>query len=165
MEGLLSVSVGTVFWASIAFIAVLVILKKMAWGPILQTLEEREQGIANALKQAELAKEEMASLKSGNEQLLKEAREERDRILKDAKEIGDKMRAEAKERAAQDGAAILANAQREIETQKKAAIQELKNQVASLSIQIAEQLVKDKLSDAEKQNALNSKLIEELKAN
>ena len=165
MEGLLSVSVGTVFWASIAFIAVLVILKKMAWGPILQTLEEREQGIANALKQAELAKEEMASLKSGNEQLLKEAREERDRILKDAKEIGDKMRGEAKERAAQDGAAILANAQREIETQKKAAIQELKNQVASLSIQIAEQLVKDKLSDAEKQNALNSKLIEELKAN
>jgi F-type H+-transporting ATPase subunit b len=165
MEGLLSVSVGTVFWASIAFIAVLVILKKMAWGPILQTLEEREQGIANALKQAELAKEEMASLKSGNEQLLKEAREERDRILKDAKEIGDKMRAEAKERAAQDGAALLTNAQREIETQKKAAIQELKNQVASLSIQIAEQLVKDKLSDAEKQNALNSKLIEELKAN
>jgi F-type H+-transporting ATPase subunit b len=165
MEGLLSVSVGTVFLASIAFIAVLVILKKMAWGPILQTLEEREQGIANALKQAELAKEEMASLKSGNEQLLKEAREERDRILKDAKEIGDKMRAEAKERAAQDGAALLTNAQREIETQKKAAIQELKNQVASLSIQIAEQLVKDKLSDAEKQNALNSKLIEELKAN
>jgi F-type H+-transporting ATPase subunit b len=165
MEGLLSVSVGTVFWASIAFIAVLVILKKMAWGPILQTLEEREQGIANALKQAELAKEEMASLKSGNEQLLKEAREERDRILKEAKEIGDRMRAEAKDRAAQEGAVMLANAQREIETQKKAAIQELKNQVASLSIQIAEQLVKDKLSDAEKQNALNSKLIEELKAN
>ena len=165
MEGLLSVSVGTVFWASIAFIAVLVILKKMAWGPILQTLEEREQGIANALKQAELAKEEIASLKSGNEQLLKEAREERDRILKEAKEIGDRMRAEAKDRAAQEGAVMLANAQREIETQKKAAIQELKNQVASLSIQIAEQLVKDKLSDAEKQNALNSKLIEELKAN
>ncbi len=165
MEGLLSVSVGTVFWASIAFIAVLVILKKMAWGPILQTLEEREQGIANALKQAELAKEEMASLKSGNEQLLKDAREERDRILKEAKEIGDRMRAEAKDRAAQEGAVMLANAQREIETQKMAAIQELKNQVASLSIQIAEQLVKDKLSDAEKQNALNSKLIEELKAN
>jgi len=165
MEGLLSVSVGTVFWASIAFILVLVILKKMAWGPILQTLEEREQGIANALKQAELAKAEMASLKTGNEQLLKEAREERDRILKEAKEIGDKMRSEAKERAAQDGAALLANAQREIETQKKAAIQELKNQVANLSIQIAEQLVKDKLSDAEKQNALNSQLIDELKAN
>jgi len=165
MEGLLSVSVGTVFWASIAFILVLVILKKMAWGPILQTLEEREQGIANALKQAELAKAEMASLKTGNEQLLKEAREERDRILKEAKEIGDKMRSEAKERAALDGAALLANAQREIETQKKAAIQELKNQVANLSIQIAEQLVKDKLSDAEKQNALNSQLIDELKAN
>jgi len=165
MEGLLSVSVGTVFWASIAFISVLLILKKMAWGPILQTLEEREQGIANALKQAELAKEEMASLKSGNEQLLKEAREERELILKEAKELGDKMRSEAKERAAIEGAQMLANAQREIETQKKAAIEELKNQVASLSIEIAEKLVKDNLSDTEKQNALNSRLIQDLKAN
>ena len=165
MEGLLSVSVGTVFWASIAFISVLLILKKMAWGPILQTLEEREQGIANALKQAELAKEEMASLKSGNEQLLKEAREERELILKEAKEMGDKMRIEAKERAAIEGTQMLANAQREIETQKKAAIEELKNQVASLSIEIAEKLVKDNLSDAEKQNALNSRLIQDLKAN
>ncbi len=165
MEGLLSVSVGTVFWASIAFISVLLILKKMAWGPILQTLEEREQGIANALKQAELAKEEMASLKSGNEQLLKEAREERELILKEAKELGDKMRSEAKERAATEAAQLLANAQREIETQKKAAIEELKNQVATLSIEIAEKLVKDNLSDAEKQNALNSRLIQDLKAN
>jgi len=165
MEGLLSVSVGTVFWASIAFISVLLILKKMAWGPILQTLEEREQGIANALKQAELAKEEMASLKSGNEQLLKEAREERELILKEAKEMGDKMRSEAKERAAIEGTQMLANAQREIETQKKAAIEELKNQVASLSIEIAEKLVKDNLSDTEKQNALNSRLIQDLKAN
>jgi F-type H+-transporting ATPase subunit b len=165
MEGLLSVSVGTVFWASIAFISVLLILKKMAWGPILKTLEEREQGIANALKQAELAKEEMASLKSGNEQLLKEAREERELILKEAKEMGDKMRSEAKERAVSDAAQLLANAQREIETQKKAAIEELKNQVASLSIEIAEKLVKDNLSDAEKQNALNSRLIQDLKAN
>jgi F-type H+-transporting ATPase subunit b len=165
MEGLLSVSVGTVFWASIAFISVLLILKKMAWGPILKTLEEREQGIANALKQAELAKEEMASLKSGNEQLLKEAREERELILKEAKEMGDKMRSEAKERAVSDAAQLLANAQREIETQKKAAIEELKNQVASLSIEIAEKLVKDNLSDVEKQNALNSRLIQDLKAN
>lgn len=165
MEGLLSVSVGTVFWASIAFISVLLILKKMAWGPILQTLEEREQGIANALKQAELAKEEMASLKSGNEQLLKEAREERELILKEAKELGDKMRSEAKERAANEAATLLANAQREIETQKKAAIEELKNQVATLSIEIAEKLVKDNLSDSEKQNALNSRLIQDLKAN
>lgn len=165
MEGLLSVSVGTVFWASIAFISVLLILKKMAWGPILQTLEEREQGIANALKQAELAKEEMASLKSGNEQLLKEAREERELILKEAKEMGDKMRSEAKERAAREAAQLLVNAQREIETQKKAAIEELKNQVATLSIEIAEKLVKDNLSDAEKQSALNSKLIQDLKAN
>jgi F-type H+-transporting ATPase subunit b len=165
MEGLLSVSVGTVFWASIAFVAVILILKKMAWGPILQTLEEREQGIANALAQAEKAREEMAALKSGNDQLLKEAREERDRILKEAKEIGDKMRSEAKERAQIEGSQLIANAQREIETQKKAAIEELKNQVASLSIEIAEKLVRERLSDPEKQSALNSKLIQDLKAN
>jgi F-type H+-transporting ATPase subunit b len=165
MEGLLSVSVGTVFWASIAFIAVLLILKKMAWGPILQSLEEREQGIANALAQAEKAREEMAALKSGNDQLLKEAREERDRILKEAKEIGDKMRSDAKERAQIEGAQLIANAQREIENQKKAAIEELKNQVASLSIEIAEKLVREKLTDNEKQSALNSKLIQDLKVN
>jgi F-type H+-transporting ATPase subunit b len=165
MEGLLSVSVGTVFWASIAFIAVLLILKKMAWGPILQSLEEREQGIASALAQAEKAREEMAALKSGNDQLLKEAREERDRILKEAKEIGDKMRSDAKERAQIEGAQLIANAQREIENQKKAAIEELKNQVASLSIEIAEKLVREKLTDNEKQSALNSKLIQDLKVN
>ena len=165
MEGLLSVSVGTVFWASIAFIAVLLILKKMAWAPILETLEAREKGIADALSQAEKAREEMANLKSGNDQLLKEAREERDRILKEAKEIGDRMRAEAKDRAASEGAQIIANAQREIETQKKAAIEELKNTVAVLSIEIAEKLVREKLSDGEKQSALNSKLIQDLKAN
>ena len=165
MEGLLSVSVGTVFWASIAFVAVILILKKMAWGPILQTLEEREQGIASALAQAEKAREEMAALKSGNDQLLKEAREERDRILKEAKEIGDKMRSEAKERAHVEGAQLISNAQREIENQKKAAIEELKNQVAALSIEIAEKLVRERLSDSEKQSALNNKLIQDLKAN
>lgn len=165
MEGLLSVSVGTVFWASIAFIAVLLILKKMAWAPILETLEAREKGIADALAQAEKAREEMAALKSGNDQLLKEAREERDRILKEAKEIGDRMRTEAKDRAASEGAQMIANAQREIETQKKAAIEELKNAVATLSIEIAEKLVREKLSDSEKQSALNSKLIQDLKAN
>ena len=79
--------------------------------------------------------------------------------------MGDKMRSEAKERAAIEGTQMLANAQREIETQKKAAIEELKNQVASLSIEIAEKLVKDNLSDTEKQNALNSRLIQDLKAN
>ena len=165
MEGLLSVSVGTVFWASIAFVAVLLILKKMAWAPILETLEAREKGIADALAQAEKAREEMAALKSGNDQLLKEAREERDRILKEAKEIGDRMRTEAKDRAASEGAQMIANAQREIETQKKAAIEELKNAVATLSIEIAEKLVREKLSDSEKQSALNSKLIQDLKAN
>jgi F-type H+-transporting ATPase subunit b len=162
MEGLLSVSVGTVFWASVAFLAVLFILKKMAWGPILTSLQEREQGIANALREAERAREEMASLKSGNEQLLREAREERERIVKEAKELADKLKADIVDKANKEASSKIASASQEIESQKRAAIQELKNQVASLSVEIAERLVREKLSDSDKQHALNSELIKDL---
>ncbi|MBM3447772.1 MAG: F0F1 ATP synthase subunit B [Bacteroidetes bacterium] len=165
MEGLLSVSVGTVFWASIAFIAVLVLLKKMAWGPIMQTLKEREEGIADALRKADAAKEEMSKLQASNEDLLREARNDRDRIMSEAKAMADQMRSEAVGKAQKEASAIIAKAQVEIETQKQAAISELKNQVADLSIQLAESLLKNALTDAEKQQALNSALINEFGKN
>ena len=165
MEGLLSVSVGTVFWASIAFIAVLVLLKKMAWGPIMQTLKEREEGIADALRKADAAKEEMSKLQASNEDLLREAGNERDRIMTEAKALADQMRSEAVGKAQQEASALIAKAQVEIETQKQAAISELKNQVADLSIQLAESLLKNSLTDAEKQQALNSALINEFGKN
>ena len=163
MEGLLSVSVGTVFWASIAFIAVLVILKKMAWGPILQTLEEREQGIANALKQAELAKEEMASLKSGNEQLLKEAREERDRILKEAKEAKEAIINEARERAKEEAQKITQAAKLEIEHQKMEMLTNVRNEIGLMSIEIAEKLIHQRLSDKQESLQLTKKLVDEIR--
>ncbi|MFM7770332.1 MAG: F0F1 ATP synthase subunit B [Bacteroidota bacterium] len=165
MEGLLSVSVGTVFWASLAFIIVLVLLKKMAWGPIMQTLKEREEGIADALKKADAAKEEMSKLQASNEDLLREARNERDKIMSEAKAVADKMRSEAVGKAQQEASAIIAKAQAEIENQKQAAISELKNQVADLSIQLAESLLKSSLSDSDKQKALNHELIKELGKN
>ena len=165
MDGLLSVSVGTVFWASTAFLLVLFLLKKFAWGPILKSLEERSQGIENALNEAERARQEMSKLQAGNEQLLREARDERDKILTEAKALKDSIVSEARTKAAEESTRIITAARAEIDNQKKAAMTELKNQVAILGVDIAEKLTREKLSDSEKQKALNEKLIAEITSN
>jgi F-type H+-transporting ATPase subunit b len=165
MGGLLSVSYGTVFWATVAFLVVAFLLKKMAWGPILKSLEERSQGIENALNEAERARQEMSKLQAGNEQLLREARDERDRILAEAKALKDSIVGEARTKATEESTRIIAAARVEIDNQKKAAITELKNQVATLSVDIAEKLTREKLSDSEKQKALNESLIAEIRSN
>ncbi|MFY8138528.1 MAG: F0F1 ATP synthase subunit B [Flavobacteriales bacterium] len=165
MEGLLSVSVGTVFWASVSFIIVLLLLKKMAWGPIVASLKEREEGIANALNEAERARAEMVKLQAGNEDLLRQARDERDQILKDAKLVAEKIRSEASAKTQAETDRMITAARAEIENQKKAAIAELKNSVATLSIDIAEKLVREKLTDAEKQKALNQSMAADISAN
>jgi F-type H+-transporting ATPase subunit b len=165
MDGLLSVSYGTVFWATVAFLVVAFLLKKMAWGPILKSLDERSQGIENALNEAERARQEMSKLQAGNEQLLREARDERDRILVEAKALKDSIVSEARAKATEESTRIIESARQEIDNQKKAAITELKNQVATLSVDIAEKLTREKLSDSEKQKALNESLIAEIRSN
>jgi F-type H+-transporting ATPase subunit b len=165
MGGLLSVSYGTVFWATVAFLVVLFILKKFAWGPILKSLEERSMGIENALNEAERARQEMSKLQAGNEQLLREARDERDKILSEAKALKDSIVGEARTKASEESTRIITAARLEIENQKKAAITELKNQVATLSVDIAEKLTREKLTDGEKQKALNESLIAEIRSN
>ena len=127
MDGLLSVSYGTVFWATVAFLVVAFLLKKMAWGPILKSLDERSQGIENALNEAERARQEMSKLQAGNEQLLREARDERDRILAEAKALKDSIVNEARTKASEESTRIITAASLEIDNQKKAAITELKN--------------------------------------
>jgi len=165
MDGLLSVSYGTVFWATVAFLVVAFLLKKMAWGPILKSLEERSEGIENALNEAERARQEMSKLQAGNEQLLREARDERDRILAEAKALKDSIVGEARAKATEESTRIIEAARMEIDNQKKAAITELKNQVATLSVNIAEKLTREKLTDSEKQKALNESLIAEIRSN
>ena len=165
MDGLLSVSYGTVFWATVAFLVVAFLLKKMAWGPILKSLEERSQGIENALNEAERARQEMSKLQAGNEQLLREARDERDRILVEAKALKDSIVSDARTKATEESTRIIEAARMEIDNQKKAAITELKNQVATLSVDIAEKLTREKLSDSDKQKALNESLIAEIRSN
>lgn len=162
---MLSVSLGTVIWSTIAFLVVLLILKKTAWRPILKMLRDREDSIENALQEAEKAREEMANLRSDNEKLLKDAREERDVILKEARDVKDNIISEAKNKAREEGDRMIASAKEEIESQKRSAIQELKSQVASLSIQIAEKVIREELSDETRQKELVNNYLEEAKLN
>lgn len=162
---MLDVNIGTVAWASIAFIIVLVLLKKLAWKPILSSLDERESSIKEALSSAEKAREEMAKLQSENEDLLREARIERDQMLKEAREARETMIAEAKGKASDEADKIIAAARENIHHEKMAAISELKNQVAQLSIEIAEKILKSQLSDDAKQKELVKNLMDDVNLN
>ncbi|MDA9616658.1 F0F1 ATP synthase subunit B [Flavobacteriaceae bacterium] len=155
-------SIGLFFWQTIIFILLIFLLKKFAWKPILDAVNEREEGIKNALLSAEKAKEEMASLQSDNEQTLKKARSERDLLLKEAREIKQQIIDESKNEAKSEAKKIISQAQETIQNEKNAAIVDLKNQVAGLSIDIAEKVLKEKLSDDKTQMKLVKDLVKEV---
>lgn len=163
--GLITPGLGLIFWTTLGFLIVLFLLKKMAWKPILETIKKREDTIEHALKAAENAKLEWDELKSANEKLLKQTREERDVILKEARDLKDAMVSEAKVKATQEADRILLNARESIKNEKLAAIAELKNQVATLSIEIAEKILKSELSAENKQNAVINNLVNEINLN
>ena len=164
MEALINqFSYGLFFWQLIILIIVIVILGKFAWTPIVNALEERENGIADALASAEKAKLEMARLTNENEQLLKEAREERDLILKEAKELKDKIVSEAKQHAQTEGARLIEDAKREIEEQKLRALAEVKSEVSSLSLDIARTVLTKEFEDKSKQESLVADLLKDVK--
>ena len=155
-------SVGLFFWQTVLFVALMLILRKFAWKPILDAVNEREEGIRSALKSAEKAREEMASLQSENEDTLKKARLERDGLLKEAREIKQKLIEEAKNEANKEAKKIIIQAQETIESEKNAAIVDLKNQVANLSIEIAEKVLKEKLSEDKAQMNLVKELVKDV---
>ena len=162
---LVTPSIGLVFWTSVSFICLLIILRKFAWKPILGALHEREQFIDDALNKAELAKQEMARLTSQNEDLMKQARAERDEILKEAKILKDSIVLEAKTSAQTEGAKLIEKARIEIENQKKAALAELKGQVSTLSLDIAERVLRSQLDDKAKQQDLVANLLKDVELN
>jgi len=155
-------SIGLFFWQTVIFIFLILLLKKFSWKPILDAVNEREEGIKNALLSAEKAKEEMASLQSDNEETLKKARSERDSLLKEAREIKQQLIDEAKSEAKSEAKKIISQAQETIQNEKNAAIVDLKNQVAGLSIDIAEKVLKEKLSDDKTQMKLVKDLVKEV---
>jgi F-type H+-transporting ATPase subunit b len=158
-------SAGLIFWQLIGFLALLFILIKFAWKPILASLAEREASIDGALKSAEQARNEMANLKAENEKLLQEARLERDVILSKAHEASLKMIEDAKSESSRQGALLIESAKAVIETEKKAALSEVKNQVALLTLEVTEKLLRKKLGDDKAQVELVDQFIKDLKLN
>lgn len=150
---------GLFFWQTIVFLVLIFLMSKFAWKPILGAVRTREESINDALASAEKAKKEMQDLQSDNEQLLKEARAERDAILKEARMLKEKVIADASDEAQKKADAIVAQAQESIKREKQAAMADLKSQVASLSIEIAEKVVRKELSSKEKQHQMINEMI------
>ena len=157
--------IGLIFWTTITFLILLVLLRKFAWKPILGAVKEREESIITSLAAAEKARDEMERLQSNNEKILKEARQERDKLLKEAREIRDKIVNDAKGEAAEQAEQIISSAKEQIHHQKMAAITELKNQVGEMSIEIAEMILRSELGDKKKQQELVDSHLKNFKLN
>jgi F-type H+-transporting ATPase subunit b len=158
-------SFGLFFWQILVLLVLILLLRKFAWKPILQSLNEREEGIQKALDSAEEAKKEMQNLKADNEKMKQEARQERDAMLKEAQQMKKQMISEASEEAAKKADDIIAKAQSAIESEKKAAIDDLRQQVAQYSVEIAEKVLQQELKDKKAQQKLVNKYLEDVKLN
>jgi len=156
---------GLVIWMTLAFGVLLFILAKFAWPAILTSLKEREESIENALLAAEKAREAMEDLKLGNEELIREAQDERDSIIKEARELRDSMVNEAKTKAQATADSIVENARETIENEKKAALSEIKDTIATYSIAIAEKILREELKDKKTQAEYANKLLKETSLN
>ncbi len=154
MELLHQFSSGLFIIQTVIFLILLFVLGKFAWKPILKSIDERETSIIDALNQAKLAKQEMAQLKEDNERILREARAERDGILKEARDMKDKIVNQAKDSAKVEGEKMIEAARQSIQTEKNAAMADIKTQIGTLSVSIAENILKEKLNNDGAQNAL-----------
>ncbi len=162
---LVTPGIGLMFWATFTFLLLLILLRKFAWKPILSMVKEREKSIEEALSAAQKAKEQMETLTANNEKIIIEARKEREQMLKEAREIKDKIISEAADAAKEEGRKLLEQARQNIELEKSAAIVEIKNQVANLSVEIAEKILKKELSSDAKQKDYIETLIKGAKLN
>jgi F-type H+-transporting ATPase subunit b len=156
---------GLFFWQVLIFVGLIFLLKKFAWKPILDAVNDREQGIKDALLSAENARQEMQNLQADNLRILNEARAERDAMLKEAREMKEKMIADSKNEAQAQGQKMIDQAKAAIESEKNAAMAELKLQVSTLSLSIAEKLLKEELSNKESQTKLVEKMLGDVKLN
>ena len=157
--------IGLVFWNTIAFLVLLIVLGKFAWKPMLKAINDREQGIEDALSKADKMKADIAAMQNENEALLAKAREERATLIKDAKEASEKMIAEAKDKAKSEYERIVADAQLAITQQKNAALTEVKNQVGTLVLDVAEKVLRRELSNKAEQEAYIKQIADGVKLN
>ena len=151
---LLTPGIGLIFWQVVIFLLLVLLLGVFAWRPILDSLKIREESIEEALRSADEAREEMSKLQADNEKLLAKAREERDVLLKEAAKIAGQLKEDAKEDAKKITSKLIEDAQASIVSEKEAALKEVRNLVAELSVEIAEKLIRKSLGDAKSQKAL-----------
>ena len=156
---------GLIIWMILAFGVTLFVLAKFAWNPIMASLREREDSIEASLQAAEKARNAMEDLKLDNEKLLRDAKDERDALLREARKIKEQIIDEAKEKANAEGVNIIEAAKERIEHEKNAAVVEIKNLIATYSIEIAEKILKEELKDKKKQEAYAEKLLKEISLN
>ena len=154
---LVTPAIGLMFWTVVIFVLLLILLKKFAWKPILKAVDDRNNSINDALSSAEKARSEMEQLSADNDKILNEARIQRDSIIKEARDIKNKTIADAKNKASIEAEKIISSAKEQIKNEKMKAMTELKNEIADISIQMAEKIIKSELKDPESQK----KLIEE----
>ena len=164
-SSLASPAIGTVFWTTLIFLILLVLLWKFAWGPVTKAIKAREDMIHNALDSAEKAREEMKVLQADNELILRKAREERDKILRDARVAYDRMMDEAKQKSQSESDAMVKRAKEQIEREKTTAIAEVKREVARLAIEVASKVVGETLKSDAEQQKLIERYLREIEAN
>lgn len=162
---LVTPGIGLIFWTTIIFGLMLLILKFAAWKPITKALDDRSKSIDDALKSAEEAREEMKSLKANNEKILAEAKLERDKIIMEANSIKDKIIVDAKKQANEEIDKLMDKTQKEITNLKQAAFEDIKNQVLDMSVTVAEKILKEELKDIKKQEKLVDDLIKQTNLN
>ncbi|HBL74896.1 MAG: ATP synthase F0 subunit B [Bacteroidetes bacterium GWF2_42_66] len=160
---LVTPGIGLLFWMAISFTIVFLILKKFAWKPIINALKDREDSITEALNSAQKARKDVEGLKADNEKIIAEARREKDLILKEARDIKEKIVAEAKTQANAETQKSIETARLIIQNEKTAAINEIKQQVAELSVSIAEKVLQKELKDKKEQEALVDNLLKDVK--
>ena len=158
---LVTPALGLIFWTTIVFLLLLLLLKKFAWKPILSAVEERNNLITDSLQAAEKARDEMSELNSNNEKIIAQAKLDRDSLLKEAREMKSQIISQAKDQAALEAEKLVNSAKEQISNEKMKALTELKNHVADLSIEMAEKVLSNELSDASKQKELINRSLKE----
>ena len=156
---LVTPAIGLIFWTTVVFTLLVLLLKKFAWKPILSAVDERNKSIKDSLAQAEKARSEMSELTANNEKIIAQAKVDRDMILKGARDMKNEIISEAKNKASKEADKIVSTAKEQISNEKMKAMTELKNHVADLSIDMAEKILKLELSDASKQKELITKAL------
>jgi F-type H+-transporting ATPase subunit b len=158
---LVTPAIGLIFWTTVVFTLLVLLLKKFAWKPILSAVDERNKSIKDSLAQAEKARSEMSELTANNEKIIAQAKVDRDIILKEARDMKNEIISEAKDKASKEAEKLVSTAKEQILNEKMKAITELKNHVADLSIEMAERILNSELSDVAKQKELVSKALKE----